>query len=67
VLAIEQGEQRTNDFVWYEIVGEVVNGGIEATEYVKVIATFYDEDGQVIGTHFTYTDLSPSCGSICTF
>jgi len=26
VLTIEQGEQRINDFGWYEIVGEAVNG-----------------------------------------
>lgn len=58
VLTIEQGEQRINDFGWYEIVGEVVNGGSEATEFVKVVATFYDEAGQVIGTDFTYTDPS---------
>jgi hypothetical protein len=58
VLAIEQGEQHITDFGWYEIVGEVVNGGNEATEYVKVIATLYDEAGQVIGTDFTYADPS---------
>jgi hypothetical protein len=58
VLRIEQGEQRINDFGWYEIVGEVVNGGSENTEFVKVIATFYGEAGQVIDTDFTYTDPS---------
>jgi hypothetical protein len=58
VLTIEQGEQRINDFGWYEIVGEVVNGGSEATEYVKVVATFYDEAGRVIDIDFTYTDPS---------
>jgi hypothetical protein len=58
VLTIVQGEQRTNDFGWYQIVGEVVNGGSEPTEFVKVVATFYDEAGQVINTDFTYTDPS---------
>ena len=58
VLTIVQGEQRTNDFGWYQIVGEVRNGGSEATEFVKVVATFYDETGQVINTDFTYTDPS---------
>jgi hypothetical protein len=58
VLTIEQGEQRMNDFGWYEIVGEVVNGGSENTEFVKVVATFYGEAGQVIDTDFTYTDPS---------
>ncbi len=58
VLTIQQGEQRTNDLGWYEIVGEVVNGGSEPTEFVKVVATFYDEAGQVIDTDYTYTDPS---------
>lgn len=56
VLTIEQGEQRINDLGWYEIVGQVLNGGSEATEFVKVVATFYDEAGQVIDTDYTYTD-----------
>jgi hypothetical protein len=58
VLAIEQDEQRITDFGWYEIVGELVNGGSEATENVKVIATLYGEAGQAIGTDFTYADPS---------
>jgi hypothetical protein len=58
VLRIEQGEQRIGEFGWYEIVGGVVNGGSEPTQYVKVVASFYDETGRVIGTDFTYTDPS---------
>lgn len=58
VLRIEQGEQRIGEFGWYEIVGQVVNGGSEPTQYVKVVATLYDEAGQVIGVDFTYTDPS---------
>jgi hypothetical protein len=58
VLTIQEGEQRIGEFGWYEVVGEVVNGGTDSTEYVKVVATFYDEAGQVINTDFTYTDPS---------
>ena len=58
VLTIQEGEHRINEFGWYEIVGEVVNGGTDDTEFVKVVATFYDETGQVINTDFTYTDPS---------
>ena len=58
VLTIEQGEQRINDFGWYEIVGEAINGGSDSTEFVKVVATFYDEAGRLIDTTFTYTDPS---------
>jgi hypothetical protein len=56
VLTIQEGEQRINDLGWYEIVGEVVNGGTDDTEFVKVVATLYDETGRVIDTDFTYTD-----------
>jgi hypothetical protein len=56
VLTIQEGEQRINEFGWFEIVGEVVNGGTDDTEFVKVVATFYDETGRVIDTDFTYTD-----------
>ena len=58
VLRIEQGEQRIGEFGWYEIVGGVVNGGSEPTQYIKVVATFYDEAGKVIETDYTYTDPS---------
>jgi hypothetical protein len=58
VLTIQEGEQRIGEFGWYEVVGEVVNGGTDSTEYVKVVATFYDEAGQVINTDYTYTDPS---------
>lgn len=56
VLTIQEGEHRMNDNGWYEIVGEVVNGGTDDTEFVKVVATFYDETGRVIDTDFTYAD-----------
>ena len=68
VLTIQEGEYRINDLGWYEIVGEVVNGGTDDTEFVKVVATFYDETGQVIDTDFTYTDPSDvSAGQSVTF
>jgi hypothetical protein len=58
VLTIEEGEQREAEFGGYEVVGQVTNGGTRNTEYVKVTATFYDENGRVIDTDYTYTDPS---------
>jgi hypothetical protein len=40
------------------IVGEVINESFESMTFVKIIATFYDSNNNVIGTDFTYT--SPS-------
>ncbi len=37
-----------------EVVGEVINNTDKPVYYVKVIATFYNEEGTVIGTGFTY-------------
>ena len=58
VLTIEEGEQREAEFGGYEVIGQVTNGGTRNTEYVKVTATFYDENGGVIDTDYTYTDPS---------
>jgi hypothetical protein len=42
----------------YELVGEIKNRSDEEVTYVKIIATFYDDKGIVIGTDYTYTDPS---------
>lgn len=42
---------------YYEIVGEVKNTSTMPAEFVKVVATFYNSIGSVIGTDFTYTDI----------
>lgn len=40
------------------IVGEVLNQAPVTAKFVKIIATFYNANGQVIGTDFTYADPS---------
>jgi hypothetical protein len=42
---------------YLHIVGQVVNPTTKWLEYVKVVATLYDEDGAMLGTDFTYTEL----------
>ena len=45
------------------IVGEVLNQAPVTAKFVKIIATLYNANGQVIGTDFTYadpSDLAPS-------
>lgn len=41
--------------LWH-IIGEVLNNSDKEKESVKIVATFYDLDGNVIGTKNTYTD-----------
>ena len=38
------------------MVGEIKNRGEDDVTFVKIVATFYDKEGIVIGTDFTYTD-----------
>jgi hypothetical protein len=49
--------QGYEDDSWYTIIGEVKNNSDQPMESVKVIATLYDDQEQVVGTNFTYTSL----------
>lgn len=42
------------DYGYPKIVGEVVNNTTAPATFVKVIATFYDAEGKVVGTSFSY-------------
>ena len=42
---------------WLHIVGEVENRADHIFKSIKVVATFYDSSGKVIGTDFGYTDI----------
>jgi len=42
---------------YFNVVGEVENTLGTNVEYVKIVATFYDSSGTVIGTDYTYTDI----------
>jgi hypothetical protein len=45
------------DVGWFHIVGEVQNNSDTPVAFVKVVATLYDDAGQVVGTDFTYTEI----------
>lgn len=50
------------------VVGEIKNDGSRSTEYVEIIATFYDNKGKVVATGFTYTDKeSLASGEVASF
>ena len=40
------------------LVGEVLNETADTLRFVEVLATFYDADGQLVGTGSTFTELS---------
>lgn len=42
------------EYGYPKIVGEVVNNSANPVTYVKITATFYDSEGQVVGTDYTY-------------
>jgi len=43
---------------YMHVVGEIENIESGTATYVKVVATFYDDTGTVVGTSFTYSDPS---------
>jgi len=40
------------------LVGEVLNRTADTLRFIEVLATFYDADGQLVGTGSTFTELS---------
>jgi hypothetical protein len=45
------------DSGWFHIVGEVRNNSDVPMQYVKIIATLYNDSSAVVGTDFTFTKL----------
>jgi hypothetical protein len=46
----------------YHVVGEVENNSSKTASYVEISGTFYDANGTVVGTTFTFTephDITP--------
>ncbi len=43
---------------YHRIFGTVKNNGSEEAEYVKVVCTYYNSNGNVIDAEYTYTDPS---------
>jgi hypothetical protein len=47
-----------DDLGYYHVVGEVRNNSTtDSTNYVKIVSTFYDSAGKVVGTDFAYTNV----------
>lgn len=55
-----KSEQLKTNYGWKTIVGEVINNTNKGASYVKVTATYYDIDGKVTGTSFTYAGDTPN-------
>ena len=56
-LSVSSQTSRTDNYGYFEIVGEVRNSGGTTAEYVKIVATYYNSEGTVIGTDYTYSSL----------
>lgn len=48
----------TDSVGYLHVVGEVQNNSPTNAQFVQVIGTFYDNNNQVVGTQFTYTNPS---------
>ena len=51
-------ESNPNGLQILSVVGEVQNNTPANAQFVQVIGTFYDNNNQVVGTQFTYTNPS---------
>jgi hypothetical protein len=54
-LTILSNTPSTDSLGYYNIVGEVKNNGVTEASYVKIIGTYYDSIGKVVGQSFTYS------------
>jgi hypothetical protein len=55
-ISILSSSSFTDDLGDYHVVGEVKNNSPrDSMNYVKIVSTFYDNTGKVVGTDFTYT------------
>lgn len=52
----DSGSYNSSFSDWYEIVGQARNDSNVNAEFVKIIATIYKGDGQVMGCDYTYTN-----------
>lgn len=53
-VEIKSKSNKISSTGYLEIVGEVVNNTGKPVSYVKLTATYYDDQGKVIGTSFSY-------------
>lgn len=57
-LSVVSSSSFKDDLGYYHVVGEVKNNSTaDSMNYVKVVSTFYDDAGKVVGTDFTYTNV----------
>ena len=63
-IEVTSHSKTTNSIGFYGVVGEVKNNTSKPATYIKVVATFYNAEGTVVGTNFTYVvsddTLAPS-------
>jgi hypothetical protein len=56
-LNLLSANDRVDEIGYWHIAGEVANEGDAPAEFVKIIATVYDAQGQVAGTGFAFSSL----------
>jgi hypothetical protein len=58
LISVLSSSSFTDDLGDYHVVGEVKNNSpTDSINYVKIVATFYDNTGKVVGTDFTYSNI----------
>ena len=66
-VGLQSHEYQAGD-IFNELVGEVKNNGTQPADSVKITASFYDGNGNIVGTDFTFTEpLTIAPGDTGTF
>ena len=55
---IQSREGELSHTIYKTIVGEIMNTGDRTANGVKIIATLYDVNNQIVGTEYTYAEIS---------
>ncbi len=53
-VEVVSSKEKKSEYGASSVIGEVINNGTAPASYVKVTATFYDANEQVVDTAFTY-------------
>lgn len=61
-VSVVSSKQKTSSYGSISIVGEVINNGTGAANFIKVTATFYDANNEVVDTDFTYAGDTANTG-----
>jgi hypothetical protein len=56
-ISILSSSSFKDDLGYFHVVGEVKNNSNDPLNYVEIVSTFYNTEGKVVGTDFTFSEV----------